>query len=195
MNYSNHYGALIERARVRKTPDSYVERHHVVPKCLGGSDEPGNLVFLTAEEHFVAHQLLAKIHPNSEHLIYAACMMTQSPSGQRTNNRLYGWLKKRLSRVQSERFKGKEWTFEQNNSRSETVKNQWADPAFREARSAAMRGRKWSPESRAAKSASMRGKPGRVWTAEQKAKLSESKRKSHLLKGADNVRSLEGSIS
>jgi hypothetical protein len=47
-----------------------------------------------------------------------------------------------------------------------------------------MRGRKWSEESKTARSAMLRGKPGRKWTTDQKIKLSETKRKNHLLKGA-----------
>lgn len=40
----------------------YVERHHIQPKSLGGSDEQANLLVLTPEDHFFAHLLLAKIH-------------------------------------------------------------------------------------------------------------------------------------
>ena len=40
----------------------YKEAHHIVPKCLGGSNEHDNLVDLTAREHYIAHILLAKIY-------------------------------------------------------------------------------------------------------------------------------------
>ena len=177
MNYTKHYDALIQRARLRKLDGCYHEIHHVLPKCLGGSDEPSNLVSLTAEEHFVAHQLLIKIHPQSSKLAYAALLMTTGGHKHRIQNKLYGWLKRKLAVAKSLDFKDKVWSEEQNKARSERVKAQWSDPEFKAARSAAMRGRTWSLESRAAKSASMRGKPGRVWTAEQKEKLSVSKRK------------------
>jgi hypothetical protein len=61
MNYHTHYTLLIERAKVR-TLTIYKEAHHIIPKCLGGTDDPNNLVDLTAREHYVAHILLAKIH-------------------------------------------------------------------------------------------------------------------------------------
>ena len=183
MNYRKHYGALVERARCRKL-NGYVEKHHVLPRCLGGGDEAENLVELTAEEHYIAHQLLVKMYPGVRDLVLALNMMTISPIGRRNNNRRYGWVKRALSAVTSERFKGHEWSSEQNAARSASVKTLWNDPDFRTKMITAMRGKKWSEESRAAKSASMRGKPGRVWTAEQKAKLSETKRKQHLLKGA-----------
>lgn len=61
MNYSAHYSLLIERAKLRTTT-GYKEAHHIIPKCLGGTDNPSNLVDLTAREHYIAHILLAKIH-------------------------------------------------------------------------------------------------------------------------------------
>ena len=59
--YSNWYFNLIENAALRgwnkKTSSVYVERHHCIPKSLGGI----NIVYLTAREHFVAHLLLPKM--------------------------------------------------------------------------------------------------------------------------------------
>lgn len=188
MNYKNHYDRLIERSRAREKPHGYVEKHHVTPRCLGGSDEPGNLVWLTAEEHFLAHQLLVKLNPENDKIVYAACMMAQSPTGQRSNNKLYSWLKQKLAKTQSVKFSGKIWTNEQNSARSDTVKKQWSDPEARALKVSGMRGKTWSAERRAAKSASLKGKPGRVWTAEQKAKLSASKRSAFLKQTAERSR-------
>jgi hypothetical protein len=92
MNYEKHYSLLIERARVRQF-DGYTEKHHVVPKCMGGTDDASNLVSLTPEEHYVAHQLLVKMHPENYALAKAAAMMVPD----RPSNKLYGWLRRRLS--------------------------------------------------------------------------------------------------
>jgi len=96
MNYKKHYLLLIERAKLRNIKD-YTERHHIIPRCLGGSNAVDNLVNLTPEEHYLAHQLLVKIHPNNKKLLHAAMMMTES-SYQNRNNKLYGWLRKRYSK-------------------------------------------------------------------------------------------------
>jgi hypothetical protein len=58
--YTDCYNRIIQRARDRKI-DVYTERHHVIPKSLGGSDEADNLVRLTAKEHFVCHMLLVRM--------------------------------------------------------------------------------------------------------------------------------------
>jgi hypothetical protein len=36
--------------------------HHILPRSLGGSDHPSNLINLSPEDHFFAHLLLARIH-------------------------------------------------------------------------------------------------------------------------------------
>jgi hypothetical protein len=82
--------------------NGYTEKHHIIPKCLGGSDEQSNLVNLTPEEHYIAHQLLVKIYPNSDSLVYAACMMIPN----RPNNKLYGWLRRKLSQSSTRRAVG-----------------------------------------------------------------------------------------
>ena len=39
----------------------YGERHHVLPRSLGGLDVESNLVRLSAREHFICHLLLTKM--------------------------------------------------------------------------------------------------------------------------------------
>jgi group I intron endonuclease len=51
--------------------EEYHESHHVIPKCMGGSDEKNNLVDLFAREHFEAHRLLALENPQNEKIVYA----------------------------------------------------------------------------------------------------------------------------
>lgn len=59
--YSKWYNTLCTEAQKRERPlNVYVEKHHIIPKSLGGSNEKGNLVFLSAKEHYIAHRLLIK---------------------------------------------------------------------------------------------------------------------------------------
>lgn len=69
MNYQLYYDRIINNAWKREEPEaSNREIHHVIPKSLGGSDEPSNLVALTLREHCVAHKLLAKIYLDSQEM-------------------------------------------------------------------------------------------------------------------------------
>lgn len=101
MNYSRIYDSLINRAKSRVL-SGFVEVHHIVPVCMGGSDDIDNLVQLTPEEHFIAHLLLVKIFPSEPKLVIAARMMTFGNSNHnRKSNKMYGWLKKKFREVQS----------------------------------------------------------------------------------------------
>lgn len=70
--YRKVYFQIIDRARLRGLDknkiDFYVEIHHILPKCLGGTDENDNLVALTYREHIVCHKLLCKLYPDNYYL-------------------------------------------------------------------------------------------------------------------------------
>jgi hypothetical protein len=59
--YRSCYYALIERAKSRSVQPSIVEKHHIIPKSLGGNNSKENLVSLTPKEHYVCHLLLTKM--------------------------------------------------------------------------------------------------------------------------------------
>lgn len=63
MDYRRIYSEFIADRRTKEAAlVGYTERHHIGPKSLGGTEEPTNLIRLTAEDHFFAHLLLAKMH-------------------------------------------------------------------------------------------------------------------------------------
>lgn len=106
MNYKKHYDKLIERSKARIL-EGYVEKHHILPKCLGGTDDRENLAILTPEEHFLAHQLLIKIYPGNRDLIYATQLMTTHHTNARVNNKLFGWIRKQCALSMS--IQAKNW--------------------------------------------------------------------------------------
>lgn len=59
----------VQRAKTRaeaKKLLGYVEKHHILPRCIGGGNQKNNLVFLTAREHFVAYRFLTKFITNEK---------------------------------------------------------------------------------------------------------------------------------
>ena len=47
--------------------------HHIIPKHMGGNDDPSNLIKLTIEEHAEAHRLLYEQHGNKfDYIAYMA---------------------------------------------------------------------------------------------------------------------------
>lgn len=79
MNYQKIYDSIIEKARLRDEIDGYYEKHHILPKSLGGLDSEENLVKLTYREHFLCHRLLTKIFPNENKMHYAFWTMSVNP--------------------------------------------------------------------------------------------------------------------
>jgi hypothetical protein len=111
MDYQAHYNRLVERAKNR-TVEGYVERHHILPRCMGGTNDKANIVPLTPEEHYVAHQLLVKIYPCVGGLVAAIKYMSDNTYAGNTgkkvrNNKMYGWLRKKVSKYLSELTRGK----------------------------------------------------------------------------------------
>ena len=103
-----HYERLIEKAKNRSLlKTTYKEVHHIIPKCLGGSDDKTNLINLLPEEHVVAHLLLAKIHPNNNKLTFAAFAMTCGFNKcNRLTNKEYRWVREKHAFHQSKIKKG-----------------------------------------------------------------------------------------
>ena len=59
--YTTWYNNIITQAQQRVNQTGYTEKHHILPKSLGGSNDQSNLVKLTAKEHFVCHRLLVRM--------------------------------------------------------------------------------------------------------------------------------------
>jgi hypothetical protein len=83
INYTHRYENLLETAK----HGNYMEHHHIVPKCLGGSDTPENIIMLRPEDHFVAHYLLMKMNPENYELAFAVFAMTGGHTLKSTENR------------------------------------------------------------------------------------------------------------
>jgi len=66
MNYKKIYQSFIENRKLCESAllssGEYKERHHILPRALGGTDEAANIICLTPEDHYFAHLLLAKIY-------------------------------------------------------------------------------------------------------------------------------------
>jgi hypothetical protein len=105
MNYLKIYHQIIQRAKFRSNSRKdakkilgYVEKHHIIPKCLGGSDLEENICFLSAREHFIAHFLLVKLYPNNGKLIYACHRLSVDKQGEKIkSSRIFEIIKKKNS--------------------------------------------------------------------------------------------------
>lgn len=81
MDYKKIYDNLIKKAQERENNLEYYEVHHIVPKSLNGTDDSSNLVHLSLREHYLAHELLVLIYPESKELACALWIMTITTLG------------------------------------------------------------------------------------------------------------------
>lgn len=99
--YTKWYHNIINNAQLKSNHIGYHEKHHIIPKCLGGDNSPQNLVLLTAKEHFIVHLLLIKMVENSlkYKLVYAAWQLGRSLrlKKERITSNQYTYLKEELS--------------------------------------------------------------------------------------------------
>lgn len=116
--------------------DTYHERHHIVPKCMGGSNEKENLIDLFAREHFIAHKLLAQENPDNDKLTYAWWRISTT-TNEHTQERYqlteeeYEEVKNILSKTRSETLKKRFASEEERNKQREIQKKRFEDPAER----------------------------------------------------------------
>jgi hypothetical protein len=111
--YTNIYYSIVNRAKNR-TLATYKERHHIIPKSLGGNNDRSNIVDLTAREHFICHLLLTKMTSgnNKKKMSYALWLMCNLKNQNQSerysiSSKLYDLIRNNHSHTVSESFKGK----------------------------------------------------------------------------------------
>jgi hypothetical protein len=67
--------------------DGYSEKHHIIPKSMGGTEARNNLIALTPRQHFVAHWMLWKAYGGS--MGRAFFMMSNFGKYGKVNSRTY----------------------------------------------------------------------------------------------------------
>lgn len=92
--------------------NEYHERHHIVPRCMGGTNDEENLIDLFAREHFIAHKLLAEENPDNKSLVFAWTCMAFPNSGVQKRYELtpeeYEEARKAISKAMSGRYVSEE---------------------------------------------------------------------------------------
>jgi len=98
--YTNWYNSIItnaqqhNRTKLKKSHPDYVryEKHHIIPKSLGGNNDTTNLVHLTLREHFVCHWLLTKMLSGKEKQ-KMLCALRFLNGNYRKSSRIYEYIK------------------------------------------------------------------------------------------------------
>ncbi len=178
--YTTWYYNIVRNAQQRVLGTSYTEKHHIIPKCLGGSNKKENLVSLTAREHFICHLLLPRMVEAEEHkkkMWYAAwCLILFK--GPKTEGRVFKYNSKSFSTIRENRAKqvsimrtGKKHTAETKKIIGEKSKAKVFSDEYRSKLSVAASNRTDPEEVKKRKSEAAKAR----W-----AKVSEQDRKEHM---------------
>ena len=126
--YKKWYDNIVERGKVKRE-NIYLEKHHIIPECFfkkrtrkgspgwveGDSNDPSNLTYLTAREHFICHWLLTKMYSGpARHKMINALYMMQGSSGDtqprystKITSKAYANIREEYSIIVSERNTGR----------------------------------------------------------------------------------------
>jgi hypothetical protein len=90
--YKVWHDNIIARGKYRVLT-GYKEKHHIIPRCLGGKDTKDNLAILTAREHFIVHLLLCKFTTGQtkmkmSYAFHAMCTFKNAGRYNKVNSRL-----------------------------------------------------------------------------------------------------------
>lgn len=146
--YTFIYYKIIDRANNRTlSPEIYKERHHIIPKSLGGNDDSNNLVYLTGREHLICHLLLVRMTTNKykASMIAAAWSMANlendNQNRKKLNSRQYEALRDQFSKTHSKRMR------ENNPMHDPEVRKKYDVAIIKRGKTSGMTGKKQSKES------------------------------------------------
>lgn len=119
--YSKWYYAIVNNAQ-RRIVVGYVEKHHIIPRALGGSNDDSNIVNLSAREHFVCHLLLTKMTTGEDSIKmqYAVGKFIQIAPGQ--GRSFTSWEYKKIRETISEARTGRTHSIETRQKMSDARK-------------------------------------------------------------------------
>lgn len=130
--YTKWYYNIIAKAKSRDLDTStiYTEKHHIIPKSIGGVDDIENIAILLPREHFICHLLLTKMCTGKarRNMWYASYMMCKGISRvprYKPTARMYEMLRQNMIKANKERpgpNLGRIFTEEQRNNMSKATK-------------------------------------------------------------------------
>lgn len=105
MDYIKIYNKITDNGKDRLLT-GYTETHHIIPKCVGGTNDYWNLVKLTAKEHFICHLLLCEIYPKNQKLKFALWNMCNVSRDYQERYKVSGILYEIIRKEYSESVRG-----------------------------------------------------------------------------------------
>lgn len=122
--YARWYFSIVSMAKENRNIGIF-EKHHILPKSLGGGNEQENLVLVTPREHFLLHRLLCRMTVGRDHrsMCWAIHRMMYNERHTVSNSHTYEILRGEHREMlrNSPHYKTPEWS----RKIAEVVKSTW----------------------------------------------------------------------
>ncbi len=133
-NYQQRYHKFIKSRPIRmKVKFDGCETHHILPKKLGGSNDPSNTIVLTFKEHWIAHRMLIKCYTGRKKASLVSALFRMANhynTSFKITGKRYEYAKQLHTKiVNSKKFK---------KLISDHKKKNWNDPEYRKKRAESM---------------------------------------------------------
>lgn len=107
IRYDKFIQNIVSVRGLKGIQNDYFERHHILPRCCGGTDDPSNIIDLFPEEHYNAHKILAEDNPDILGLQQAfACMSFMQKDRYKVTAEQFGAARRAQAKASSARLKG-----------------------------------------------------------------------------------------
>lgn len=124
--YTKIYYNIISNAKQREILPNQSERHHIIPKSIGGSDNGDNVVYLSLREHFVCHRLLTKMTTGVANTKMSLAIFFMSNRMDFSSSRTYDVIRREAIAAMKA-----SWTDERRQAASEYMLNVYRTPELR----------------------------------------------------------------
>lgn len=184
--YHRWYYSIIQNAVSIPPPAHiYTEKHHIIPKCMGGSDRKDNIVRLTAREHFICHLLLYRMTSGqAKHkMAFALKMMLRLENKIRINSKTFEKIREYSSIATGSINRGRRMSEEQKDKlRCANLGKRYGKRTIEACNniSSAMKGKSKSVSHRQSISRVQKGKPKKPFTPEHKMNMCGPKSPAHM---------------
>jgi hypothetical protein len=128
--YFPGYMAFIAECQA-KEPEGYTERHHIIPRMVGGSDDASNMVTVSYRDHCYAHFMFAKeaIEQDVPKAVKFKAAAAFNWMAGRKNREQPKWDEAEIAEI----AKIRETWVQNHNFKGDHMSKMWSDPTYIEA--------------------------------------------------------------
>jgi len=173
-HHLNRYKKFIDALKNQRI-DGYFEKHHIVPRSMGGGDDASNIICLTLRQHYIAHWMLWKAYGGKMAIAFDY-MNGIKRYGYRLTGRTIKLLSQDVSKRRSERQVSAETREKQRQAKLGKKLSAEHIEKVRQSQIGRKLSDKWKSNVSAAKRGKSNGRLGHIMTEETRRRIGDAQR-------------------